>query len=375
MAKQLVFSGYFGFNNAGDEAILYAMLKNMKTIDPELEITVLSHDPEKTKKQYAAYGIKVINRWRIFDVFSAVSHCDLLLSGGGSLFQDVSSANGVLYYLGIIFLAKFLEKPVMIYAQGIGPLKKKRNRKIASWLLNKVNEITVRDQESKDDLLAMGVQQKITVTADPVLSLHKDGVDQKPGSEILKRYGIKREEGQKLLGVYLRSWEKNDYLPELVDALNKMVEKGWKIVFVPMQFPGDIPVAKEVERFLNSGGGVLLKENYSPEEIMSITKNFDLIVGMRLHSLIMAAVAGVPMVGLSYDPKVDRFLHQVGQIALISVNNFKAQTLVEMLTWTDEKRDDIVTELETRTRAMYQKAWQNARIAINMLEELDSKGE
>jgi polysaccharide pyruvyl transferase CsaB len=280
-----------------------------------------------------------------------------------------------LYYLGIIFLAKFLEKPVMIYAQGVGPLKKNRNKKLTAWLLNKVNRITVRDQESKDDLLAMGVQQKITVTADPVLSLDKGGVNEKLGWEILERYGIKKEEEQKLLGVYLRSWGKNAYLSDLADALNKMSEKGWKIVFVPMQFPGDITVAKEAEQLLINDSVVILRENYTPEEIISITKNFDLIVGMRLHSLIMAAVAGVPIVGLSYDPKVDRFLHQVGQIALISVNNLKAQTLLEMLTWTDEKRDDIVVEMETRTQVMYQKAWQTARIAMNLIKDFDSGGE
>lgn len=373
--SKIVLSGYFGFNNAGDEAILYAMIKNLKKIDPELEITVLSHDPHKTEKQYIMYDVKAVNRWKIFDVIGAVSRCDLLLSGGGSLLQDVSSTNGVLYYLGIIFLAKFLEKPVMIYAQGVGPLKKNRNKKLTAWLLNKVNRITVRDQESKDDLLAMGVQQKITVTADPVLSLDKDGVNEKLGWEILERYGIKKEEEQKLLGVYLRSWGKNAYLPDLADALNQMSEKGWKIVFVPMQFPGDITVAKEAEQHLINDSVVILRENYTPEEIISITKNFDLIVGMRLHSLIMAAVARVPIVGLSYDPKVDRFLHQVGQIALISVNNLKAQTLLEMLIWTDEKRADIVVEMETRTQAMYQKAWQTARIAMNLIKDFDSGGE
>ena len=109
--------------------------------------------------------------------------------------------------------------------------------------------------------------------------------------------------------------------------------------------------------------------------MISITKNFDLVVGMRLHSLIMAVVAGVPMVGLSYDPKVDRFLRQAGLVALLSVNNLNAQNLVEMLTWADSQREEIIKELDLRIPSMYQKAWQTARIAVSMLENPDSGGE
>jgi len=373
MAK-IVLSGYFGFNNAGDEAILYAMIKTLKQIDAELEITVLSHDPEKTKKQYSEVGINVLNRWKIFEVLKALARCDLLISGGGSLLQDVSSSNSPLYYLGIILLAKFLDKPIMIYAQGIGPLKKKRNRRLTAWLLNGVNKITVRDQESKEDLAAMGIQQEIIVTADPVLGLNKKEVDEKLGREILERYGLTRDKEEKLLGVYLRPWGKNEYLPALIEALNQMLKKGWQIVFVPMQFPGDIPVAREALHLLHNHQGLLLKEGYSPEELLSLTKNFDLIVGMRLHSLIMAVVAGVPMVGLSYDPKVDRFLRQAGQVALLSVNNLNAQALEEILVWTDGQREEIIKELGIRIEVMYQKAWQTARIAISLLENLNSGG-
>ena len=133
----------------------------------------------------------------------ALAGCDLLLSGGGSLLQDVSSSNSPLYYLGIIFLAKLFDKPVMVYAQGIGPLRRKRNKRLTAWLLNGVNKITVRDEESKKDLVAMGVHQEIIVTADPVLGFKKTEVEEKLGADILERYEVKRGPGEKLLGVYL----------------------------------------------------------------------------------------------------------------------------------------------------------------------------
>jgi polysaccharide pyruvyl transferase CsaB len=308
-------------------------------------------------------------------VLKTLAGCDLLISGGGSLLQDVSSFRSPLYYLGIIFIAKFLEKPVMIYAQGIGPLKRKINKRLASWILNKVDQITVRDQESKDDLLVLGVQKEITITADPVFGLPIDEVDEKVGREILARYGINRSEEvkEKLLGVYIRPWEQNEYLKDLVAALDIMSEKGWKIVFVPMQFPGDIGISRQAAKLLNKHDeAVVLKENYSTEEIMAITKNMDLLVGMRLHSLIMASTVGVPMVGLSYDPKIDRFLRQIGQVALVSTNNLNSQTLVEMLTWADEHREDIINDMKLSIVALHQKAWQNARITMNLLKDTTS---
>ncbi len=394
MAK-IVLSGYYGFNNLGDDAILYTIIRTLKEIDSTLEITILAHDPEKMRKSYNEEGIYAVNRWSIMEVFRAISQCDLFISGGGSLLQDVSSANGILYYLGLIWLARFLEKPVMIYAQGVGPVLKTRNKRLTGWILNGVNKITVRDQESKEDLLSLGVQQEITVTADPVFCLYKHKVDEKAGLEILARYGIRKQQleqqpekqseqqpeeepeqqpkKEKLLGVYLRPWRKNEYLLPLVEALRKMAEKGWKLVFVPMQFPADITIAREAAQLLRDYNPVVLKEKYSPAEILSLTSKFDLLLGMRLHSLIMATVTGVPLVGLSYDHKVDRFLRQIGQVALFSTDNLDAQRLAEMLSWTDENREDLRKEMEARTQVMYQKAWQNARIAMSMLEGSNGK--
>ena len=99
--SKVVLSGYYGFNNSGDETILYAMITMFRKIEPSLEITVLSNEPEKTAKQY---GVEAVNRWKWGQVFRAVSGCDLFISGGGSLLQDVSK-NSPLYYLAVILLA------------------------------------------------------------------------------------------------------------------------------------------------------------------------------------------------------------------------------------------------------------------------------
>lgn len=362
--SRIVLSGYYGFDNAGDEAVLYAIIKVLRKIDPDIQITVLSNEPEKTAQEY---NVKACNRWKISALVKALTHSDLLISGGGSLLQDISSSTSPLYYLGVILLAKIMAKPVIVYAQGIGPLRRGFNRALASWLLNRVNKVTVRDQGSHDELVAMGVTRPIIVTADPVLGISEDEIDGEYGLKVLRSGGESAEE-KKLLGVFIRPWEGNEYLRGLAQSLDSLEEKGWTTVFIPMQYTRDLDAAKQAAKMMKSQA-VILEEHYSTMEILSLIKNLDFVVGMRLHSLIMGAAAGVPIVGLSYDPKVDRFLKQLGQFSLISVTAYKSQTLVEMVLLGDERRAEIVSEMRERVRVLYQKAWQNARVAFEILEK------
>lgn len=364
--NRVLLSGYYGFNNAGDETVLYAIIQTLRKIEPEIEIAVLSNQPEKTAQQY---GVRAYNRWKFFDVVKALNNCDLLLSGGGSLLQDVTSSTSPLYYLGVIGLARFSGRPVMVYAQGIGPLKGRLNRRLAAWLLNRVQGITVRERGSREELLAMGVNKEITVTADPVLALSKEQVDLEKGRKILARNGVEPAGGQKILGIYIRPWQDNDYLEELATACDSLRRGGWQIVFVPMHFPGDIGVAKTVVKKM-AEEAVFLKEHYDPEEILSLTGNMSVVLGMRLHALIDGAVMGVPLVALSYDPKVEGFMRQIGQHSLLPVTELRSQTLVDLVNWAYERRGEIAGEMAEFIKPVYQKAWQTARLAMSLLKEM-----
>lgn len=356
-------SGYYGFNNAGDELVLYSIIKTLREIAPGISITVLSNQPEKTAKQY---DVHAVSRWGFFGPLKAIAACELLISGGGSLFQDVTSKNSPLYYWAIIFLAKLMGRKTMLYSQGIGPLRAPRNRKLVAWLLNKLNILTVRDEDSRNELISLGVNREITVTADPVLGLAGETVEKKAGKLILERSGIGTADAQRLLGVFIRSWGNNGYLPELVKACDKLAEDGWQIIFAPMHFPQDITIAKQAVKLMKNRA-VYLKEMYDPLEMLSITKNFDLVIGMRLHALIDAAVVGVPVVGLSYDPKIDRFLKQIGQHSLNAVHELNADTLVELINCVNRNKEEEKAEINTRVKLLYQKAWQAARLAVSLL--------
>lgn len=361
--SKVIISGYYGFNNSGDEAILYAIIMKLRKIDPETEITVLSNQPAATANMYK---VAAVDRWKWLRILRALAGCDLLISGGGSLLQDVSSKNSPLYYLAVIAMARLLGKKVMVYAQGIGPLKNMRNRRLAAWILNRVNTITIREVGSKNELEALGVKIPFEVTADPVLGLSRENVDRELGRQILERNGIHLGEEEKSLGVFIRPWGDNVYTAGLAEALNNLAEQGWRVVFVPMQYPRDISAAEETARLLSQGAAVF-REEYSPEETLALIENFTVILGMRLHALIDAAVLGKPLIGLSYDPKIDRFMGQLGQASLISAADLRPQTLVEVINWAYDQRTLLSSEILDKAKPLYQKAWRNARIVFELL--------
>ena len=164
MAKKVVLSGYYGYDNFGDEAILSVLIDHLKQIGAD--ITVLSHNPKKTGYNYQ---VKAVKNFNLISLLFALKNCDVLISGGGSLLQDVTSLKSLLYYSFVIWLAQLFNKQVIIFAQGIGPLQREISQKIVANLISKANLVTVRDIKSCDLLEGWGIGAK--VVSDPVFSM------------------------------------------------------------------------------------------------------------------------------------------------------------------------------------------------------------
>lgn len=366
--KKIVLSGYYGFNNAGDEAVLYAIINSLQKLDKNVEITVLSNNQEQTAK---LYKVKAANRWRFSEVFKTIKNSDLLISGGGSLLQDVTSKKGILYYLGVIFCGKILNKPVLVYSQGIGPVNLKRNRKLTALILNRVNEITVRDTNSKKDLEEMGVKKEIIVSVDPVLGFSSDEINVEKGRELLERVDVNINDG-KILGISVRPWKtpQANFIA-LAEACDQLALQGWQIVFIPMHFPEDIQASREVAKHMKEKA-FLLKENYSPSEALSIYKAVDMVIGMRLHSLIMAAVVEKPFVAISYDPKVNRFMDLIHIKRVLDINSLKCQEILDLVQNTWENRSGFLNNLSSKLVDLRTQAIKPAEKAMGILGKENS---
>ena len=147
--KRILLSGYYGFGNTGDEAILASTVKALRKARPELELMVLSEHPEETG---STYGVRAFHRMNPAQVLKAVNLADLVVFGGGSLLQDLTSLRSLIYYLSIIRVSHLVGKPVVVYANGIGPISSKIGRVLTRHTLSRVKAITVRDVESKAEL-------------------------------------------------------------------------------------------------------------------------------------------------------------------------------------------------------------------------------
>ena len=238
---KVVLSGYFGFGNAGDEAILAAEMAALRQLVPNIEIVVLSGNPRETA---ATYRVEAVPRGNLTAVGRALSNADLLISGGGSLLQDITSNRSIPYYLGVVALAKLLGKKVMLYGNGVGPIRHPFNRLLVRWLGNWVDLITVRDGGSKDTLQRLGVSHPpVVLTADAVFTLRP--AEREVAEEVLERGGVGPD--QPRLGVSVRHWRGlQEYKEILSYAIDTFAQShNFQVVFLPLQHPGDVSASEE----------------------------------------------------------------------------------------------------------------------------------
>ena len=335
--KRILLSGYYGFQNTGDEAILAALIAGLRRSFDDLEIIVLSADPDYTMN---LHQVKSINRLDFKAIITELKTADLLISGGGSLLQDITSYKTIPYYLGLIVIAKIMKTPVFFCAQGVGPINKRLNKKLVAKILNKVDLISVRDQNSKEVLQNCGVEQKITVTADLVFNLLVD--NNKICSKISQQENINLR--QPTIAVSVRPWGDNSYLDKLVIVLDDLTAKlGVQMLLIPFHYPDDKEISQLLKKRLTNKVN-LIKGNYNPQELLAIVSECDLMVGVRLHSLVFAVVAGVPVAGISYDPKVDSFLAQLELESVAEVDNIAPKQMEEEVIKMWEQKDKQVEE-------------------------------
>lgn len=317
----ILISGYYGFDNIGDESILRTLITSLREKIPDCRLTVLSHNPASTREKY---GVEAVERMSPGAILRAVRRCDMLISGGGSLLQDVTSSKSIHYYLFIIRLAKLLGKKVFIYSQGIGPIDHAFNRRATAQALKKADGIVVRDERSAKLLEQIGLpQERIVITADPVIRMKRP--DRTVGREILARAGIKKD-GRLTVGWAIREKNRDStFVREITECIRWLRENyDAESVLIPFHYEEDREVCSVIAERTN-GAAKCLSEKYLSEDMLSIIGNMDVLVGVRLHSMIYAAIMGVPIIGVSYDPKCTAFLNSVGLDSLSTRETFSAE--------------------------------------------------
>jgi polysaccharide pyruvyl transferase CsaB len=355
---KIVLSGYYGFDNAGDEALLVAITTSIKRLAPDAEFVVFSGSPARTVYLHGIPAVHYMNPWQ---VLRELSTADLLISGGGSIFQDVTSARSLAYYISVVALARMLGKPVIFYAQGVGPINRRFSRCLMRLVANRVNIISLRDEDSRQYLLDMGVNRvPMEVTADPVFCLEPGINEEKSVHGLLTGLGAA---GQPRIGVAVRQWQVLDqYRTHLANLLDELTLQGYRVIFIPMAYPEDIAASRRVMDIM-SQPALLVDRHLSSSEHLALIAGLDLLIGMRLHALIFAASRGVPFAGISYDPKIDAFLNLFGLQPLpasLSAMQLQVQALLG--------DDQLQSRLRKRSADMRSKAEQNAQMALSLIK-------
>ncbi len=360
----VVMSGYYGFSNAGDDAILESIRAAVRRVSDEVAITVLSNDPPLTRRQY---GVPAIPRFRLGKVRKALKKCDALLFGGGSLLQDTTSTRSLLYYLGVIRCAKALGKPVMLYANGIGPVRREGNRRRVRNAVEGADLVTLRDHGSAAELAGMGVRRSdLRVTADPVFQLEPAGTDR--AKELLRGTGL--PEGPPFAAVSVREWPETGEFPrelaKLCDHLREV--HSMEILFLMMQ-PSRDRAATQAVRSAMEQPSFVLDAPCAPRELMAVLGEARLCLAMRLHTLIFAARMAVPTMGLIYDPKVESYLRELELPAAGHVERFDGDEAVRRTDALLADYDTVLARLREKSAALTAAAGENVRLLLELLEK------
>ncbi len=359
--SDIVLSGYYGFRNSGDDAILKMIIQDIRAIDPKLGITILSNRPADTKR---IYSVNAVNRWNFFAIRKVMKDSRLFISGGGSVIQDVTSTKSLLYYLCLILMAKRYGNKVMLYANGIGPVRKKANQKRAKNVLNRVDVITLREEDSQDILNEMGViNPKTVVTCDPVVALKDIDIDQ--AETLLYRHNLF---GKPYVIVSLREWKTIPiFEAELLEGLKEIKRKhGCELLFLPMQHPHDVAINQKYAKLTDS---VCITKRLSADMCIGLAKHSLLAVGMRLHILIYAFAANVPSIGLAYDPKVESVMRYFGQDTYMGLLEFTKMSFTSKADRILSKREDIRNDLALRLHELKAKNKINIDFVFKLLNE------
>ncbi|CAM2932543.1 polysaccharide pyruvyl transferase CsaB [Paenibacillus sediminis] len=310
-SQTIVISGYYGFKNSGDEAVLKSILTALeeqgRQAGVKVEPIVLSIDPEWTS---SVYGVRAVHRMKLGEVRQALKESDGLISGGGSLLQDVTSAKTIPYYLAILKLAQWMRKPTFIYAQGIGPVNRKLFHPLIKSVFKKCAYISVRDEQSAELLHSMGLDpKKVQVVPDPVMGLPLPEND---------RSHTAADDDLPRIGISVRFWNKERReLDSIAQGLKQLAERrNVHLRFLPFHLPADEEASRyimdKIQEVESSGSKVsICQDALHPQEMLREVSQCQAVIGMRLHSLIYAASRQVPLLGISYDPKIDHFLHRI----------------------------------------------------------------
>jgi len=360
----VLISGYYGFGNNGDDAVLKSIVDNLKAERPDVKIVVLSKNPPQTEQEYGVNSIFRFNFWR---VRSYLRNTKLLITGGGTLLQDLTSTQSLLYYLWVINTAVRNGARTMLYGNGIGPIRSDVNNERVRRTVKNIDTITVRDENSFEMLQSFELKPDATLalTADAAFALAPIS----EGDMAIKRaeFGLA---GERYFVVSVRSWKHlaKSFEEDVANFADYASETyGLTPLFVAMQPENDTEISRRIAGRMKNTSRVL-EQALTTEQYVSIIAGAEFVAAMRLHVVIYAAKTGTPCIGLVYDPKVSAMMDTIGQSSYTPVENPDVGALKGFADDIMIDRAGISQSINLQMQEILGRAQENTRYAVELLD-------
>ncbi len=371
--KTVTILGWYGSGNAGDEAMLSAVINCVRNVAPSCMINVLSINPYHTARTHNVNN--AVHRSDKSSILSLLFKTKLFVLGGGGLLKP----NSAKIYSRFLFLFKTFGARTMTYGVGAIPLLSPVERLTTQVALRFCDVITVRDLESKEVLKAMGIDKPIYVTADPVFSLTVK-TDAEPSLESLKRIE------KPYVAVCLRHWQHEDlihsgvhrfirfdgFISVMAELCDVLVERGFEVLLVPMlvgERESDVDDLKALaDRSKHKDRIHVIENQLSAMEIIELLRFAEITIGMRLHSLMFSVLATTPIVALSYAMKVKGFMKSIGlEKYCVDLRRLDERGLREAVFSAYKNKDMLRERLRKVVALQRRKARMNEKIVASLL--------
>ena len=240
----------------------------------------------------------------------AIRSSDLIVIGGGGLIYDNESGQSFDRLLTKwkirIWLADFFHKPIFYWSLGIH-IRSENEAKIKSLFTGENISVSVRDTASRKTLENIGI--KATLLPDPVLLYDP---------EVPKLLPKKRPK----IGLSFRSGYLNDELENIEHIITFLQANGYEIILLNHSFHPDNRVSDDADFLKQLADKYSLTSTRSIEETLETYKELSMVVGMRLHSLILSFVHAIPFFVISYGKKTDEFIRSINYEYSLAARTF-----------------------------------------------------
>lgn len=373
--------GNYGNDNNGDESILYGLIEQVKQTFSvnSADITVFSNNTQQTSEQYGVQSYPLYYRSsNLYKTFyktyqtnkKYVTKFDLLIIGGGGILMDFYRREAHLYSTYAL-MAKNCNVPYIIYGCGAGPLDTITGKLMIRMMCRFAENVSVRDPQSKQLLERLGVSKPIEVIGDPAFTLHRP---KQTHAEAPKKIGISA------VPMYNANYwpsgdvEKYDsYVTSMAANLDRLVEnKNIEITFFATKYPQDVTVTKDIQKkMLLAKKTTIIDQNLKPNALIDITSKQDLIIGTRLHSLILATDSATPIIAISYHKKVSDFMKLIGQekrcCSIEEITN-ESDILLKMYDMVEADWHTIVETTKATSKQLHDEAMRGKQLMIKAVK-------